>query len=338
MKDLRSLRACVEKLQKVNVLCAGDVMVDRFVYGEVSRISPEAPVPVLRIERQDSMLGGAGNVARNLCALECAVTVVAVAGDDGAGEEVRNLLHALPNCRPCIAIENGRRTPVKQRYLSHGQQLLRVDQECTHPISENTLAALLEHFAAAVPRCDVVVLSDYNKGVLSGPHAQRFIAAAVECGKPVVVDPKGRNFRRYHSVTLLKPNLKELAEATSISADNAAGLEAAAQRALRDSAAAWLVVTRGAEGMSLFSAEGWRRDFPSLAREVFDVSGAGDTVAATLAAALGSGSRIEESVALANLAAGLVVAKVGTAVVTRQELAEELAGRDLARETAGCRA
>jgi D-beta-D-heptose 7-phosphate kinase/D-beta-D-heptose 1-phosphate adenosyltransferase len=134
----------------------------------------------------------------------------------------------------------------------------------------------------------------------------------------------------------LKPNLKELAEATSISVDNEAGLEAAAQHALRDSAATWLVVTRGAEGMSLFSAEGQRRDFPSLAREVFDVSGAGDTVAATLAAALGSGSRIEESAALANLAAGLVVAKVGTAVVSRQELAEELAGGDLARETAGC--
>lgn len=338
MTDSRSLRVCLQKLREIHVLCAGDLMLDRFVYGDVSRISPEAPVPVLSIEREVSMLGGAGNVVRNLCALGCAVTVAAVAGDDEVGEEVRRLLSDLPNCRPSIAIESGRRTPVKQRFLSHGQQLLRVDQESTDPISESTMAAILRDFTAAVPQCDVVVLSDYNKGLLSGSNAQRFIAAAVECGKPVIVDPKGRNFKRYRSVTVLKPNLKELAEATSVPADSATGLEQAARRALRDSEASWLVVTRGAEGMSLFSADGCRRDFPSMAREVFDVSGAGDTVAATLAAALGAGTSVEEAVSLANLAAGLVVAKVGTAVVTRQELEAEVDYGDLSRETAGCTA
>lgn len=336
MTDLRSLKEYFENRKEVSVLCAGDVMLDRFVYGNVSRISPEAPVPVLNIEREVSMLGGAGNVVRNLCALDCAVTVAAVAGDDEVGEQVRSLLSSLPNCRACIAIESGRRTPVKQRFLSHGQQLLRVDQESTHPILESTMAALLQDFTVAVSRCDVVVLSDYNKGVLSGSNARRFIAAAVECGKPVIVDPKGRNFKRYRSASVLKPNLKELAEATSFPVDSAARLEQAAQLALRDSEASWLVVTRGAEGMSLFSADGCRRDFPSMAREVFDVSGAGDTVAATLAAALGAGIRIEDAVSLANLAAGLVVAKVGTAVVTRQELEAGLDYGRLARETASC--
>ena len=325
--NLKNVTTYLERLSQVRVLCVGDVMLDRFVYGQVSRISPEAPVAVLRVERRASMLGGVGNVVRNLCSLGCKVTLAAATGQDDTAGEIRLLLNDLPNCRAVLASEAGRRTPVKQRFVANNQQLLRVDEESTHELREATLETLLQAFRAAAPQCEVVVLSDYAKGTLSGANAQKFVTEAVRAGKPVVVDPKGHDFRRYRSATVLKPNLKELAEASNMPVDSVGGVAAAARKLLFEAEAQWLVVTRGAAGMCLFAANGSSWSLPSVAREVFDVSGAGDTVAAVLAAAFGAGAPMEDAVYLANIAAGLVVAKVGTAVVSRQELMQECQGR-----------
>ncbi len=313
----------VRKLRGVRVLCAGDVMLDHFVYGEVDRISPEGPIPVLRIEREDWMLGGAGNVARNLDNLGAEVRFLAVCGEDWAAERIRELCKALRGCKAEIAVEPGRKTAVKTRYVAQSQQLLRADAESNHDIASATLERLLTAFRDALPDSDIVILSDYAKGVLNGRHASAFLKLAAEAGKPVLVDPKGRNFERYRGAALVKPNLKELSEATGMNVRNDAEIEAAAKGLLQSSGLAALLVTRGSAGMTLVQEDSVRH-FPSFAREVYDVSGAGDTVAAVLGGAMGAGLPLEEAVTLANVSAGLVVAKVGTAVVTPEEIIQEI--------------
>lgn len=302
-------------------------MLDSFVHGEVSRISPEAPIPVLRIERCHSMLGGAGNAVRNLDALGCGVRFFSVTGDDAEAATIRGLLDVLPGNRFCLESEAGRRTPVKTRYVAHGQQLLRADSETAAAVSRGTAEKLLAAFSAALPECSVVLLSDYAKGVLNGALAQEFIAAARAAGKPIIVDPKGKDFTRYHGATLIKPNLRELGEATGLSVNADSEQETAARRLLRDTGAEYILITRGAEGMMLAPAGGPVVRFPSLAREIYDVSGAGDTVAAVLAAALGSGACISDAVEVANIAAGIVVGRAGTAVVERAGIIEEIRRR-----------
>ena len=304
--------------------CVGDIMLDHFVYGGVSRISPEAPIPVIRVDSQQSMLGGLGNVVRNLGALGCGIKVFSVTGDDPAGGEVGTLLQAVPGCETHLLGEAGRKTPVKVRYIAHGQQLLRADNESTQPISKESLDRLLERFEASVLGCSIVILSDYSKGTLSGDLAREFIRVARAQGKRVIVDPKGRDFTRYHSATLIKPNLKELGEATGLPVNDTAAQEAAARQLIELTNAEYILVTRGSTGMLLIPRDGQALEFSALAREVFEVSGAGDTVAAALAAALGSGAPIAEAVSIANIAAGIVVGKIGTAVVDRSEIVHEI--------------
>ena len=319
MNNQRLIRV-VEDLASAMVACVGDVMLDHFIYGGVSRISPEAPIPVLRIDRHQSILGGAGNVARNLSALGCEVRSFSATGDDVEAGKIAELLAALPRCHAHLEREPGRQTPVKTRYVAQGQQLLRADHETTEGIGPAAMEKLLGAFEAALPACSVVLLSDYAKGMLNGPRAGEFIRRARAAGKPVVVDPKGSDFTRYKGATVVKPNLKELAEATGLPVAGDHAQEAAARKLLHDTGAEWLLVTRGAAGMVLVSAAGAVERFPSLAREVFDVSGAGDTVAAVLAAALGSGAGMAEAVEIANIAAGVVVGKTGTAVVDGTEI------------------
>ncbi|HUI80264.1 MAG TPA: D-glycero-beta-D-manno-heptose-7-phosphate kinase [Bryobacteraceae bacterium] len=319
----------VEHFHHATVCSVGDIMLDRFVCGSVSRISPEAPVPVLRIERQQSMLGGAGNAVRNLHALTCGVRFFAVTGDDPAAGEIAAILGGLARCVWHLERDAGRQTTVKTRYIADGQQVMRADAESTHPTPAAMVDAVFRHYQAALEECDVVLLSDYAKGLLSGEYAQRFIQAARAAGKPVVVDPKGRDFRRYNGATVIKPNLKELSEATGLPAATAAAREEAAHRLLAETDTGHLLITCGSDGMLLASRSGSMRQFPALAREVFDVSGAGDTVAAVLAAALGSGAQIEEAAEVANLAAGIVVGKRGTAVVTPPEIVHEIQHRSV---------
>lgn len=324
----RALIPFVDRFSATTVLCAGDVVLDHFVYGEASRISPEAPVPVVRVGQEQSMLGAAGNVVRNLSSLGAKINFVSVVGADLPGDRILSLLDSVPGCAAHVLREEGRRTSVKTRYLSHGQQLLRVDAESTHGIEPATSQALLRHFEQALPSCDVVVLSDYAKGVLSGERAAVFLAAAAAAGKPVMVDPKGRDFRRYQGATLVKPNLVELADASGMPVSTDAEVESAARRLLESARLRAVLVTRGPLGMMLVPGDGPVLSFRSVAREVFDVSGAGDTVVATLAVGFGSGMRLEDAIRLANVAAGLVVAKLGTATVTQEQLLAELERND----------
>ncbi len=331
LRDQQVLVPVIERMASATVVCAGDVMLDSFVHGEVSRISPEAPIPVLRIKRCRSMLGGAGNAVRNLVALGCPVRFFSVTGDDTEAGTIRSLLQELPGNCAVLEREPGRQTPVKTRYLAQGQQLLRTDSETAVPVSAGTHEKLLAAFSEAVsavhPECSVVLLSDYAKGVLNGDYAQAYIAAARAAGKPVVVDPKGRDFTRYRGATLIKPNLHELGEATGMAVAGDAAQEAASRRLINDTGADYILLTRGPEGMLLTPANSPSAKFPALAREVYDVSGAGDTVAAALAAALGSGANISEAVEIANIAAGIVVGRAGTAVVERAGIVEEVRRR-----------
>jgi len=302
-------------------------MLDRFVYGEALRISPEAPIPVLSIQSQQSMLGGLGNVVRNLGSLGSAIRLFSITGEDAAAAEIAELLKELPDCRSWLLNEASRKTPVKIRYIAHSQQLLRADHETTASAAPQIFAQLLKHFQEHVAECSVVFLSDYAKGVLKGSHARELIRVARAAGKPVVVDPKGHDFERYRDATVIKPNLKELAEATGMSTANVDTQESAARVLLERAGAEFLLVTRGQSGMLLVPKVGPRAEFPALAQEVYDVSGAGDTVAAVLAASLGSGAGITEAVELANIAAGIVVGKVGTAVASRAEIVSEIDGK-----------
>jgi D-beta-D-heptose 7-phosphate kinase/D-beta-D-heptose 1-phosphate adenosyltransferase len=305
-------------------LCVGDVMLDHFVYGDVVRISPEAPIPVLSVDHDQSMLGGAGNVVRNLTSLGAKVVFVTVTGDDEAAGVIERLLASLPNCESHVIRDSRRRTTVKTRYLSHGQQLLRVDAENASPLAAEVFEDVIGRFQGCLSGVDVVLLSDYAKGVLSGAYSQCLIAAGRDAVKSVYVDPKGRDFQRYRGATLIKPNLKELSEATRLPVSNDADVEKAARRLIDDCGTPAVLVTRGASGMMLVRENEPAASFRSRAREVYDVSGAGDTVAATLALSAAAGFSMEDSVEVACIAAGLVVGKMGTATLTQTELMREL--------------
>lgn len=299
-------------------------MLDRFIYGSAARISPEAPIPVLLVGHEETMLGGAGNVVRNLAALGASVWFAAVAGEDAEAAAIERLLAALPKCSASIVRDGGRRTSVKTRYLAHSQQLLRVDAEHTGGVSEEILACLLKRFEDALSKVDLVVLSDYSKGVLSGDRAGRFIEACRGAGKAVFIDPKGSDFARYRGATLIKPNLKELAEATRMPVQDDAAVEAASRSLIAATGIGAVLSTRGPAGMMLVREGMPAVSFRSMAREVYDVSGAGDTVAATLAVGAASGLDLTDAVRLACVAAGIVVGKIGTATVTTDELIREL--------------
>ncbi len=288
-------------------------MLDRYWFGDVGRISPEAPVPVVKIVREDERPGGAANVARNVAALGAQVSLLSVVGADEAATRLKRLLrreriHAELHRDPAI------KTTVKLRVIGRQQQLLRVDFE-TEP-GPDVLAAKLRSFARLLRRADVVILSDYGKGGLV--HIARMIGLARGAGKPVLVDPKGGDFSRYRNATLITPNRAEFREVAG-GWGSESELTRRAQALRRRLRAGALLVTRSEEGMTLYE-KGGRLHVPAQAREVYDVSGAGDTVIATLGVALASGADMATAVRLANRAAGIVVAKFGTAVVTPEEL------------------
>lgn len=319
----------VDALKGTRVLCIGDAMLDRFVYGTADRISPEAPIPVLRIEREVSMLGGAGNVVRNLVAIDCTPIFISVVGDDLPGREIAKLVGEHPEIDPCLVVARARPTTIKTRYFAAVQQLLRADMETVTPLDDEVQGQILAHCQAMIAGVDVVVLSDYGKGVLSPSLCQSVIAMARVEGKPVVVDPKGADWRKYQGATLITPNRKELYEATLAELDDDASIVDAARLVIDKWGIGGVLVTRSQDGMSLVIDGHEPRHFPAEAREVYDVSGAGDTVVATMAALLGSGASAEEGAMVANVAAGIVVGKVGTAVAYADEIVTALHHGDL---------
>ncbi|HEX5802506.1 MAG TPA: D-glycero-beta-D-manno-heptose-7-phosphate kinase [Azospira sp.] len=304
-------------LSVARLLVVGDVMLDRYWFGDVSRISPEAPVPVVKVERSEERPGGAANVARNAAALGAQVALLSVVGDDEAGVALGRLMES-ERVRTSLHLDSAISTTVKLRVIGRQQQLLRIDFETTP--SHEVLCAKLAEFEKLLPDCDVVILSDYGKGGLA--HIAEMIRLARAAGKQVLVDPKGDDYSKYAGASAITPNRAELREVVGRWRDNDE-LEAKADRLRRQLGLDALLVTRSEEGMSLFREARVFHE-PARALEVYDVSGAGDTVIATLAAMLAVGSSWEDSVHVANLAGGIVVGKLGTAVVSREELGAAL--------------
>jgi D-beta-D-heptose 7-phosphate kinase/D-beta-D-heptose 1-phosphate adenosyltransferase len=335
MTDRAALAAALPRLAEARVLVVGDAMLDRYVHGEAERLSPEAPVPVLHVspDRDREMLGGAGNVARNLAALGAACEFVAAIGADADGETVRRLAAAERGVSPHLVSVPGRITARKTRFIAGGQQLLRADREDRAPMPPAAEAALAAAVAAAAPGAGVVVLSDYGKGVLT----PRIVAAALAAagGAKVLVDPKQRDYSAYAGAFLVTPNRKELSEASGLPTATDADMVAAARRVQGRARIANVLGTRGPAGMTLVEADGRATHIPAEAREVFDVSGAGDTVIAAVAAGLAAGLALVDAVRLANVAAGIVVGKAGTAVAHPDEIAAALhGGKTMTRDQA----
>ncbi|HWN30190.1 MAG TPA: D-glycero-beta-D-manno-heptose-7-phosphate kinase [Burkholderiales bacterium] len=302
-------------LAKARLLVVGDAMLDRYWYGEVERISPEAPVPIVRIDtkKEDERPGGAANVACNAAALGAQVTLLSVVGVDGPGARLENLLKRN-RVRALLHHDRSIMTTVKLRVVARHQQLVRVDFETTP--SHEVLASKLADFEKKLPACDVVILSDYGKGGLK--HIARMIALANRAGKIVLVDPKGNDFEQYRNATMLTPNRAEFQQVMGVWKSDKE-FAAKARQLMRKLNLKALLVTRGEEGMTLFSNGGMLK-VQAQAREVFDVSGAGDTVIAALGVMLASGVDLPDAVRIANRAAGIVVGKFGTAAVYREEL------------------
>lgn len=305
------------------VLVVGDLMLDRYLWGEVERISPEAPVPVLRLARESATAGGAANVARNLVGLGLEVAVAGISGDDDGRACLLRLLAEQGVETGAVLADAARPTTIKTRLVGNHQQMLRIDAEAQAALGaelEERLLALIEPRLAGAA---LVLLSDYAKGVLSGGLCPRLIAAARARGLPVLVDPKGDDFGRYRGAAMITPNRPELARAARVEGADLDALTAAARRLRRELDLERLVLTLGELGLLAVDADGERR-IPALAREVFDVSGAGDTVIATLAAARAAGLAADDALHLANLAAGVVVGKLGTAAISASELEQAI--------------
>jgi D-beta-D-heptose 7-phosphate kinase/D-beta-D-heptose 1-phosphate adenosyltransferase len=308
----------------VRVLCVGDVMLDRFMHGEVARISPESPVPIILLGDSNAVPGGAANVGRNVSALGGHCTLIGCVGDDPAAEELRRSLSECGRIAPVLVPQPGRPTSEKTRFVAQGQHLLRADRERPGPIDDATVTDIIAEVEQRLHEHDVLVLSDYAKGVLTDGLVAGLTSAARMAGVPVVVDPKSARLARYAGATVVTPNTGETQAATGIDPHEDADAVRAGRAVLDTASVDAVLVTRAARGMTLVERGTEAVHLPASAREVFDVVGAGDTVVATLALMLGAGESLADASRIANAAGGLVVGKHGTATLTRAELHEEL--------------
>lgn len=313
------LAQAVRLLGRTSVLVIGDVMLDRYTYGDVTRISVEAPVPILNIEREVALPGGAGNVVRNLTALGSAVAFISVVGDDQAGSDLTGLIGGQPNVEPWLLVQGGRTTTLKTRLIASGQQLLRADREQTDPIQPRLAERMLRIAMDAMMATSVTVLSDYGKGVLTSDVPAQLVAAARKAGRKLIVDPRGTDFARYAGADIVMPNRPELAAAIKMPVDTDAAIIAAATALRAAHRFGAVIVTCGNDGMILVDDSG-AQHFPAEAAEVYDTSGVGDTALGVLAAGVAAQLPLAVAVRLANLAAGVAVGKVGVAVVREAEL------------------
>jgi D-beta-D-heptose 7-phosphate kinase/D-beta-D-heptose 1-phosphate adenosyltransferase len=307
-------------MQGRRVLVLGDVMLDEFLWGRVSRISPEAPVPVVQIERESFHVGGAGNVAASVRGLGGEAALVGVVGEDAAGARVREAVAARGIEARLVAAERGRPTTVKTRIVAHHQQVVRADREDGTEVPGRVAASLLAAVREELPRCGALVVSDYQKGVVTAALLRDLLPLARRRRVPVLVDPKVRHFARYRGVALVTPNQLETEQATGIRLADERSVARAGRAILRALRCRAALVTRGEHGMSLFERGRAPLHVEAAAREVFDVTGAGDTVIATMALAVAAGATLAEAAVLANAAAGVVVGKLGTAQASPAEL------------------
>lgn len=308
------------------VLVVGDVMLDEFIWGNVRRISPEAPVPIVEVERQSWAAGGAANTAMNVASLGAQVSLGGVVGHDQDADRLRATLRAADVDARGLAVDGARATTTKTRILAHAQQVVRLDREQKAALSADVEDQLLSWLAREMASANICILSDYGKGVASTRLCREMINLARQFGKPVVVDPKGADYTKYRGATVVKPNALEVQAVLKRGIDDEAGWRQAGEDLLSLLPGTSLLVSRGAEGMTLFLQGMHPLSIPSEAREVFDVTGAGDTVVSALALALASGASLKQAAYLASRAAAIVVGKVGTAAVTLRELQERLGG------------
>ena len=317
----------IEAMKNAPILCVGDAMIDRYVWGRVGRISPEAPVPILQIEREERRLGGAANVLRNLEALGCDSCFVSVVGADLAGQELASMIAGIGRCQAHLLSDKQHRTTEKTRFIAEAHQLLRADWEQRQPLQQSAREEVLEKIRIAASRYHHVILSDYAKGFFDDGMSQDIIGVLRQAGAVVIVDPKRADYSAYRGATLVKPNRHELVAAAGVSLNTDEEIVGAARKLMSMHQIDAMLVTCGKDGMVLVEETACHR-LSATAREVYDVTGAGDTVSAVLSAALASGASLVEGAVLANEAAGIVVGKVGTAVVGGYELTRALFDRD----------
>jgi D-beta-D-heptose 7-phosphate kinase/D-beta-D-heptose 1-phosphate adenosyltransferase len=322
--ERREVESFFEKAASVRALVIGDLMLDEYLWGRAERISPEAPVQVVEVTREDLRLGGAGNVVNNLAALGCSVSVCSVIGADENGTLLRRAFEAKGVDLEGLFEDPERRTSKKTRVIAANQQIVRIDRETRSPIGTQSEQGMLDYLSACGRKFDVIIVSDYLKGVLTPEVLSAVCQAGRALGIPVVVDPKGNDYTKYRGATLLTPNRKEAEIASGVPITDQDSLERAAGALLSELALDALLITRSEAGMSLFPAQGTAVHIPTVAREVFDVTGAGDTVISVLSLGLACGLPLSESAWVANVAAGIAVGKLGTSTVSPQEIVAEV--------------
>ncbi len=323
--DRKTVESLFSRSAEIRCLVVGDLMLDEYLWGKAERISPEAPVQVVDVLREELRLGGAGNVVNNLAALGVQVSVCSVVGDDQNGRALLTEFGRRNVAVDAVFLDPNRRTSRKTRVVAANQQIVRIDRESREALPAAFEKQVCDWVSAHAGEFQVIVLSDYNKGVLTPAVIASAVAAAAVLGIPVLIDPKGSDYSRYGGATLLTPNRKEAETASGIAIKDSDSLTRAANVIMETVGLQHLLITRSDEGMSLFSKGCEAVHIPTVAREVFDVSGAGDTVLATLAVAIASGFAMAEAARLANVAAGIAVGKLGTSVVTPQEIIEVVA-------------
>ncbi len=314
----------VDAFANKKILVLGDIMLDQFVWGEVSRISPEAPVPVVQVEKESFLLGGAANVANNLRSLDAKACLSGIIGNDSFGQTVLSLCSQKDIDTSATVTDNTRPTTLKTRIVARGQQVVRVDRERPASLTADVAAAIKNGLTRALGSCDAVIVSDYNKGVVCSAVMDMLISFSKENSVPTLVDPKPVNAFLYKGAKVITPNLKEAQDITALCAKGEAELEQSAKAMAEKLELEIVLITRGAEGMALWQKDKGLFTIPTMAREVFDVTGAGDTVISLMALGLVAGLSPCEAALVANLAAGIVVGKIGTATVTRQELKQAI--------------
>lgn len=314
----------LDKFSKVKVLVIGDVMIDKYLWGDVSRISPEAPVPVVKLKKTSFIVGGAANVAANITGLGATAYLIGVVGDDAEGQIFTEILEKNNASSEYIVKSQNRPTTVKSRIIAHNQQIARLDQETSEPLTEEEEEEVWNNFQKLAATVDVIIISDYAKGVLSLPLLSRLIKSGVDHKKPLLVDPKGRDYSKYKNATLITPNKFEVAEVYGCGADDIQEVIAGGQQLLTDLNLTAIIITRGEDGMTLIEKDCLPQTFDAVSRKVYDVTGAGDTFISALAVAVGADNDLVTASRIANTAAGLAVEIVGTTSIKFSDLQRSL--------------
>lgn len=310
-----------------NILVIGDLMIDHYIVGEANRLSPEAPVPVVNVRNEFITPGGAANVAQNLLSLGAVITLGGVTGNDADADRLSDVLKKEGIDASAIFKDDTRPTTVKTRVMAGSHQLVRVDRETTHPLSADLQKAFIDHAKTAIGAADIIIFSDYNKGLFAPELTQQLIEEANRRDKKIIVDPKGLDYHKYKGVYIIKPNRKELAEAAKTERiSNVEQLQEAARIILKQTGAQYIVVTLSEQGMAIISELAYQL-LPVKATSVFDVTGAGDTVIAAMAYFMAQGLNIEEACELANHAAAIVIRQAGSAVTTVEEILQDIENR-----------